>query len=98
MPFYAMNPRIGTLLRNVYYDTAANPLLYSIRSIRAVISMVGADKLLYGSDFPLLLYPSRSREADFSLFLSDIRDNAGLSEEEAALFLSGNFRHLLQMP
>ena len=97
LPFYAMNPRIGTLLRNVYYDTAANPLLYSVRSIRAVISMVGAEKLLYGSDFPLLLYPSRSREADFSLFLTDIRDHAGLSEEEAARFLSDNFRTLLHL-
>jgi len=95
LPFYAMNPKLQDSLRNVYYDTAANPLLYDIRSIKAVISMVGAEKLLYGSDFPLLLYPSRSREMDFSLFLSDIRDNAALSEEESALFLSDNFRKLL---
>lgn len=97
MPFYAMNPRIGRLLENVYYDTAANPLLYSIRSIKAVMSMVGADKLLYGSDFPLLLYPSRSRKADFSLFLDDIRAHAGLSAEETARFLSDNFRNLLHL-
>ncbi|NCC69396.1 MAG: amidohydrolase [Clostridia bacterium] len=97
LPFYAMNPKLAHSLRNVYYDTAANPLLYGIRSIRAVIEMVGAEQLLYGSDFPLLLYPSRSREMDFSLFLSDIREHAGLSAKESALFFSDNFRNLLSI-
>lgn len=97
LPFYAMNPRLEKAMGNVYYDTAANPLLYDIRSIRAVMTMVGADRLLYGSDFPLLLYPSRCREADFTLFLSDIRENAGLTEEESGLFLSDNFRSLFSL-
>jgi len=97
MPFFSMNPKLQDAMRNVYYDTAANPLLYGIRSIKAVISMVGAGKLLYGSDFPLLLYPSRCREMDFSLFLSDIREHAALTEEEQTLFLSKNVRNLLNL-
>jgi len=97
LPFYAMNPKLGGDMNNVYYDTAANPLLYAIRSIKAVISMVGADKLLYGSDFPLLLYPSRNRKMDFSMFLTDIRENAALSQAELDLFLSDNFRSLLSL-
>ena len=97
MPFFAMNPKIGRKLENVYYDTAANPLLYDIRSIGAVIGMVGADRLLFGSDFPLLLYPSRCRDADMSLFVSDIRQNAGLTEGELSLFMSGNVRRLLDL-
>ncbi|MPN16124.1 hypothetical protein SDC9_163462 [bioreactor metagenome] len=98
MPFYAMNPKMGPVMKNVYYDTAANPLLYGIRSIKAVMDMAGADRLLYGSDFPLLLYPSRFREMDFTLFLSDIRDNGGLSAREQRLFLSDNLRGLLGLP
>ena len=82
---------------NVYYDTAANPLLYNISSIKAVMGMVGADHLLYGSDFPLTLYPSKKREMDYSLFLSDIRENAKLSDEEESKFLSDNFRQLLNI-
>lgn len=97
VPFYEMNPRIQRLFQNVYYDTAANPLLYHIRSIRAVLEMVGPDKLLYGSDFPLLLYPRRCREMDFSLFLTDIREKAGLSEEELQKFLSANLCRLLHI-
>lgn len=98
MPFYAMNPRLGQVMKHVYYDTAANPLLYGIRSIKAVMDMAGADRLLYGSDFPLLLYPSRFRERDFTLFLSDIRDNGSLSARERRLFLSDNLRGLLGLP
>ena len=97
VPFYEMNPRIQRLFQNVYYDTAANPLLYHIRSIRAVMEMAGPGKLLYGSDFPLLLYPRRCREMDFSLFLTDIREKAGLSEEELHRFLSGNLCDLLHI-
>lgn len=68
LPFYEMNPRYKELFQNVRYDTAANPLLYDIKSIKTVISMVGPNRLLYGSDFPLLLYPSVKREM-VSLYL-----------------------------
>lgn len=98
MPFFSMNPKLGNSMDNVYYDTAANPLLYGIRSIKAVMDMAGKDKLLYGSDFPLLLYPSRFREMDFSLFLSDIQENGGLNPEEKKRFLSENLRRLLNLP
>lgn len=97
MPFFAMNPRVGKKLRNVYYDTAANPLLYDLRSIRAAVDMVGAERLLYGSDFPLLLYPSRCRTADFSLFLSDLTERAGLTAEERTAILSRNTRELFHL-
>ena len=33
---------------------------------------------------------------DFSLFLTDIRDNAGLTEEETDLLLSDNFIKLMK--
>lgn len=82
LPFYEMNPKYRGLFENVRYDTAANPLLYRIESFRAVIAMIGSKRLLYGSDFPLLLYPRKCREMDFSLFLDDIRQNAGLTAGE----------------
>ena len=74
---------------------ATNPLLYNIRSIRAVIDMAGADHLLFGSDFPLLLYPSKCRRADMTMFVEDIRANAGLSQGEWELVMGGNFRALI---
>lgn len=92
LPFYEMNPRCRGAFGNVLYDMAANPLLYDIRSIRAVITMAGADRLLYGSDFPLLLYPAKCRTADLSLFIEDIRANAGLSDKEWRKVMGENFQ------
>lgn len=92
LPFYEMNPRYRKAFGNVRYDMATNPLLYDIRSIRAVITMIGAQRLLFGSDFPLLLYPSRCREADMTLFIEDIRAHAGLTQEEWKAVMGDNFR------
>ena len=96
LPFYEMNPRYRGRFKNVYYDTAANPLLYSIESFRAVITMTGPDRLLYGSDFPLLLYPSRTREMDLTLFKDDIEQNAGLTSSEWKKVMGGNLMNLLK--
>ena len=89
--FYEMNRRYYGKFPNVRYDMAANPLLYNIRVLRAAVDLVGEDRLLFGSDFPLLLYPSRSRSADMSLFLQDIRQNAGFTDAEYGKIMSENF-------
>jgi len=44
-------------LPNVFYDTAASPLLHDAGVWNRFISAVGADSVLFGSDFPLNLYP-----------------------------------------
>lgn len=95
LPFYELNPKYKGIFKNVYYDTAANPLLYRIESFRAVITLIGDKRLLYGSDFPLLLYPSKSREMDQTMFVNDIREHAGLSEEEWANIMSKNLLSIL---
>lgn len=95
LPFYEMNRKYKGYFENVYYDTAANPLLYGIESFRAVISMIGSERLLYGSDFPLLLYPSKYRQMDFNLFVEDIKNNAGLSSEEWRKIMGANLLNLL---
>lgn len=57
---------------------------------KRLFSMVGPSRLLYGSDFPLLLYPSVKREMDFSLFIHDIKQNANLTEPEWTQFMGKN--------
>ena len=42
------------VLANVYYDTAASPFLYRPDIYRYATDMLGAGKILFGSDFPLL--------------------------------------------
>ena len=95
LPFYEMNRNWYGSFSNVYYDFAANPLLYHIRILRAVTDLVGEDRVLFGSDFPLVLYPKKTRNADMSLFLEDIRENAGFSEKEWNKIMGGNLLSLI---
>lgn len=54
LPFYAHMPEIARLCRRLWFDTAALPLLYRPTAYRAVVELIGADRLLFGSDYPLL--------------------------------------------
>ncbi|MEI6107707.1 MAG: amidohydrolase family protein [Opitutae bacterium] len=44
-------------LRNVWYDSAASPLLYGPEVWTRAAKAVGVEKILFGSDYPLVLYP-----------------------------------------
>jgi predicted TIM-barrel fold metal-dependent hydrolase len=54
LPFYALMPEVKRALNNVYYDSAASPYLYSPQVYDQVSQLVGAEKILFGSDYPLL--------------------------------------------
>lgn len=54
LPFYELMPEVRADLRNVWFDCAAGPWLYEPLLYRLAIDIVGAEKLLFGSDFPLL--------------------------------------------
>ncbi len=64
--FYEMMPRVRKQLQNVYYDTAASPLLYSTKKIfTTAIAAIDHRKILFGTDYPLLIYPGKMKEPDF---------------------------------
>jgi len=54
MLFYELMPEVRETFKNIYYDTAATPYLYSIGVYDAAVNIVGADKIIFGSDYPLL--------------------------------------------
>jgi predicted TIM-barrel fold metal-dependent hydrolase len=54
LPFYELMPEVAQVLGNVFYDTAASPYLYRWRIFSVGAEMVGAHKILFGSDFPLI--------------------------------------------
>ena len=92
-PFYELMREVRRVATNVYYDSAASPLLYSPKIFRTVIDIVGADKVLFGSDFPLILYPRSQTEPDFIPFLNEMR-KLGLSVEEWAKVMGGNAQRI----
>jgi predicted TIM-barrel fold metal-dependent hydrolase len=59
LPFYGLlKKEAPETFRNVYFDTAASPYIYRPVIYRVVCDMVGPEKVLLGSDYPLLP-PSR---------------------------------------
>jgi predicted TIM-barrel fold metal-dependent hydrolase len=94
LPFYELMKGVRKQLKNVYYDTAATPLLYRQEVYRAVVGVVGPEKILYGSDYPLLVYPSQVREPGFARLLDEIR-GSGLAPDELDLVLGDNIARLL---
>lgn len=55
LPFYAHMPEVAAMLRrNVWVDTAAAPFLYADSAWRAVVDLCGADRVLLGTDWPLV--------------------------------------------
>ncbi len=94
LPFFELNKWVGSRMNNVYYDTAASPLLYHPDIFRAVVDRVGADRVLYGSDYPLRLYPRKQKAPDFRLFLEEIED-AGLTASEKKKILGVNASKLI---
>ncbi|MSQ11404.1 MAG: amidohydrolase [Dehalococcoidia bacterium] len=56
LPFYALMPELAATLRNVYVDCAASPFLYRPQVFSTVAGLLGEDRVLFGSDFPLLGY------------------------------------------
>ena len=85
LPFYSLMPEVKKAMANVYFDTAASPLLYTPEVYNQVIPLVGANKVLFGSDYPLLA-PGR--------LIKEIKA-LDLPEETESLILSGNARRLL---
>ncbi len=74
LPFYALMPEVKEALENVWFDTAASPFLYDANIYSMVSRIVGVDKVLLGSDYPLIRFSrlriemedAESRIADFS--------------------------------
>ena len=53
-----MKKEVEDVLKNVYFDTAAVPFLYKNEIYTESLKFAGKDKILFGSDFPLIK-PSR---------------------------------------
>lgn len=85
LPFYHLMPEVRRAFGNVYYDTAASPFLYSPEIYRHVAGLAGPDRILFGTDYPLLRQGRLLKEIE----------ELGLPENEKKMILSGNAAGLL---
>ena len=88
------NPSVRRALANVCYDTAASPLIYDDRIWRAALDIVPAEKVLFGTDYPLVLFPKTEPAPGWATVLAEM-GGAGLTTDEKAALLGGNAARLL---
>jgi predicted TIM-barrel fold metal-dependent hydrolase len=96
LPYYELNRSISKVLRNVYYDTAAVPLLYRSKVYTSIVDAVGSSKIIFGSDYPLLLYPGQTRRPGFRRILAELT-GSGLQDSDLTMILGANIRRILKL-
>ncbi len=89
LALYEANWAIRKTFKNVFYDTAASPLIYRRNVFGAVALSAGPDKMLFGSDYPLILYPKTESEPNLKRFVGEVK-SSGLSQLEIAKLLRTN--------
>lgn len=87
LPFYGLMPEVPDELRNVYFDTAASPFLYRPEIFATVAGIIGREKILFGTDFPLLRHGRVLEQVE----------NSCLDELSKSAILGGNARKLLAL-
>jgi len=103
--FHRLNRGARKAFDRIWFDTAASPLLYDSAVYGAAVACGAGDRLLFGSDFPLISMPRRSNSLsvadedqcvrpDLVSLLSEIR-GSGLSESDLHRILFRNAADLL---
>jgi uncharacterized protein len=87
LPFYALMPEVERALANVFFDTAATVFLYRPQIFERMTEIVGSDKILLGTDYPLM---GQSR------VLTQI-ESTQLSEKDKTGILGANAARLLKL-
>jgi predicted TIM-barrel fold metal-dependent hydrolase len=85
LPFYCLMPEIQRIAAHVWYDTAATAYLYRNTILPVVADLVGAERILFASDYGLL---RQQRIIDYIV-------QSGLDSEALAMVLGGNAQRLL---
>ena len=83
--YLLMKKEAADVMANVWFDTAASPYLYRKDVYRLACDIAGADKILFGSDYPLL----RCRR-----YFSEINEG-GIDRASMDALLGGNAAALL---
>ena len=89
LPFYELMPEVAALTGRLSYDSGASTYLYGFQVFRTVLDIVGRDRVLFGSDYPVL---KQGR------FLELTRATSWRSDDEQAAVLSENAVRVYGLP
>ncbi len=82
-----LKKEVKDVLKNVYLDTAASPYLYDPRIYAIACKLMGRERILLGTDFPLLKPDRYFKELD----------DAGVSGSDRAAICGANAKRLLKL-
>jgi predicted TIM-barrel fold metal-dependent hydrolase len=85
--FHLLQKEVKEYLKNIYFDTAASPFLYDPEIYRQAVQLVGSDRILFGSDYPLLPPQRYFKEME----------QAGLSDNQIKKICGMNATKLLEL-
>jgi predicted TIM-barrel fold metal-dependent hydrolase len=85
LPFHELMPEVAIAAGNVCYDSAASSYLYRPAVFRAVLDVVGPERVLWASDHPVL---------GMGKFLARTRRDAAIRPEEINLVMGENARRV----
>ena len=85
--FYEMMPEVKKIMKNVFYDISASPFIYSSKIFSIALQIVGSDKVLFATDYPLI---NQKR------YIDDI-ENMGFSETDKKNLYGKNAQKLLNL-
>ncbi len=83
-------------LTNVYYDTAASPLLYDEGIWRRFLAQVPLERVLFGSDYPLNVYPRLDAEPAMARLVAELH-RSGLTAAQLRAVAGGNAKRLFAL-
>lgn len=86
--FYSLlKKEVKESLGNIWFDTAASPLLYDIDIWQYAVALAGVEKILFGTDYPLLKPQRYFKELEKS----------GLSKPDVRKICGGNAAQLFRV-
>lgn len=85
MIFYSLMPEVAKALVNTYFDTSATNFLYSPEIFATAFKLAGKEKIIFGSDYPLI---SHTRAIQYLHSLKLQRDELeAITEHNASTLL-----------
>lgn len=88
LPFYELMPEVRAMTGNVVYDSAASTYLYDFAIFPLLEQVIGPERMLFGSDYPVL---GQGR------FLQRVLAS-GLTDASLPAVLAGNARRVYRLP
>lgn len=89
-----LKKEVGGVLENVYFDTAASPFLYDPQIYRIAMELAGEDKIVFGTDYPLIPPERYYREIEEAGLADSAREKLLGANAAALLSISYDEQHL----